>query len=62
MFKEYYTEKWTLDFHVNQLFKSRENKGESISEMIQKIKSLGFKFRDAAFLNCNEEEKAGIFI
>jgi hypothetical protein len=55
-----YIEKRTLDFHANQLFKAKQNKSESVSEWIQRIQTLGSKFRESALLNCNEEERAGI--
>jgi hypothetical protein len=55
-----YTEKRTLDFHANQLFKARQERAESISEWIQKIQTLGSKFRESALQNCREEERAGI--
>jgi hypothetical protein len=40
-----YIEKRTLDFHANQLFKAKQQKSENISDWIQKIQSLGSKFR-----------------
>jgi hypothetical protein len=55
-----YIEKRILDFHANQLFKAKQNKPESVSEWIQKIQTLGSKFRESALLNCNDEERAGI--
>jgi hypothetical protein len=55
-----YVEKRTLDFHANQLFKAKQNKSESVTEWIQKIQTLGSKFRECALLNCNEEERTGI--
>jgi hypothetical protein len=38
--KNTYTEKQTLDYHANQLFSTKQTKGESVSEWIQ----LGLKF------------------
>jgi hypothetical protein len=32
-----YTEKQTLDFHANQLFRAKQSKSESVSEWIQRI-------------------------
>jgi hypothetical protein len=58
--KNTYIEKRTFDFHANQLFKARQNKSETISEWIQKIQTLGSKFRESALQNCTEEERAGI--
>jgi hypothetical protein len=55
-----YVEKRMLDFHANQLFRAKQQKSESITEWIQKIQTLGSKFRECALLNCNEEERAGI--
>jgi hypothetical protein len=55
-----YTEKRTLDFHANQLFKAKQNKSDSVSEGIQKIQMLGSKFRESALSNCNDDERAGI--
>jgi hypothetical protein len=58
--KNTYIEKRTLDFHANQLFRAKQNKAENVSEWIQKIQTLGSKFRESALLNCSEEERAGI--
>jgi hypothetical protein len=58
--KNTYIEKRTLDFHANLLFKAKQNRTESISERIQKIQTLGSKFRECALQNCSEEETAGI--
>jgi hypothetical protein len=55
-----YIEKRTLDFHANQLFKPRQGKSDSTSEWIQKIQTLGSKFREAALTDCTEEERADI--
>jgi hypothetical protein len=55
-----YIEKRTLDFHANQLFKARQGKSDSVSEWIQKIQTLGSKFREAALTHCTDEERAGI--
>jgi hypothetical protein len=55
-----YIEKRTLDFHANQLFKARQGKSDSISEWIQKIQTLGSKFREAALTDCTNGERAGI--
>jgi hypothetical protein len=49
-----------LDCHANQLFKAKQGKTESISECIQKIQTLGSRFREAALTNCAEDEQAGI--
>jgi hypothetical protein len=53
-------EKRTLDFHANQLFKARQGKSDSVSEWIQKIRTLGSKFREAALTDCTDKERAGI--
>lgn len=58
--KNTYIEKRTLDFHANQLFWARQNKSENISEWIQKIQTLGSKFRESALQDCTKEERAGI--
>jgi hypothetical protein len=55
-----YIEKRTLDFHANQLFKARQGRSENISEWIQKIQTLGSKFREAALTDCMQAERAGI--
>jgi hypothetical protein len=55
-----YIEKRTLDYHANTLFKARQEKAESVSEWIQKIQSLGSKFREAALTDCTAEERPGI--
>jgi hypothetical protein len=55
-----YIEKRTLDFHANQIFKARQGKSDSVSEWIQKIQTLGSKFREAALTDCTDEERAGI--
>jgi hypothetical protein len=53
-----YIEKCTLVFHVSQLFKARQGKSDNISEWIQKIQTLGSKFREDALTNCTDEERA----
>lgn len=58
--KNTYIEKRTLDFHANQLFWARQHKSENISEWIQKIQTLGSKFRESALQDWTEEERAGI--
>jgi hypothetical protein len=54
--KSTYTEKRTLDYHPNQLFSTKQTKGESVSDWIQRIQKLGGKFREAAL----QEERPGI--
>jgi hypothetical protein len=58
--KNTYTEKRTLDYHASQLFKAKQGKVENVSEWIQKIQTLGSKFREAALQDCTEDERAGI--
>ena len=58
--KNTYIEKRTLDFHANKLFKAKQEKSESVSDWIQKIQSLGSKFREAALMDCTAGERAGI--
>ena len=58
--KNTYTEKRTLDYHANQLFNTKQNKMESISEWIQRVQKLGSKFREAALQDCEQDERAGI--
>jgi hypothetical protein len=58
--KNTYIEKRTLDFHANQLFRARQGKLENISEWIQRIQTLGSKFREAAMTDCTQGERAGI--
>jgi uncharacterized paraquat-inducible protein A len=55
-----YVEKRSLDFLANQLFRARQRKSENISEWIQKIQTLGLKFREAALISCAQAERAGI--
>jgi hypothetical protein len=55
-----YIEKRTLDFYANQLFKAKQQKVENVSEWIQRIQSLGSKFRESALQDYRENEKAGI--
>ena len=58
--KNTYTEKRTLDYYVNQLFSTKQNKAESVSEWIQLIQKLGSKFREAALKDCEQDERAAI--
>jgi hypothetical protein len=58
--KNTYIEKRTLDFHANTLFRAKQEKTESVSNWIQKIQSLGSKFREAALTDCTDEERQGI--
>jgi hypothetical protein len=55
-----FTEKRTLDSHVSQFFKAKQNRTVNISVSIQKIQTLGSKFRESAMLNCGKEEQARI--
>jgi hypothetical protein len=38
--KNTYTEKRTLDYHVNQLFSTEQSKAESVSEWIRRVQKL----------------------
>jgi hypothetical protein len=58
--KNMYIEKRPLDLHAYQLFKAKQGKAESISGWIQRIQTLGSKFRESALLNCRVNERAGI--
>jgi hypothetical protein len=58
--KNTYTEKRTLDYHANQLFSTKQNKAESVSEWIQRVQKLGSKFTEAALQDCEQDERAGI--
>jgi hypothetical protein len=58
--KNTYTEKRTLDYHANQLFSTKQSKGESVSDWIQRVQKLGSKFREAALQDCEQDERAGI--
>ena len=60
MLKNTYTEKRTLDYHVNQFFSTKQSKAESVSEWIQRVQKLGSKFREAALQDCEQDERAGI--
>jgi hypothetical protein len=60
LFRSTYIEKRTLYFHANQLFKASRGKSDSVSQWIQKIRTLGSKFREAALTDCSDEERAGI--
>jgi hypothetical protein len=55
-----YIEKRTLDFHASQLFRSRQGKDERVSEWIQRLQTLGSKFRESALLNSTEGAREGI--
>ena len=43
--KNTYTEKKTLDYHANQLFSTKQNKAQILSEWIERVQKLGSKFR-----------------
>ena len=43
--KHTYTEKKTLDYHANQLFSTKQNKAQIVSEWIERVQKLGLKFR-----------------
>jgi hypothetical protein len=58
--KNSYIEKRTLDFHASQLFRSRQGKDEKVSDWIQRIQTLGSKFRESALLNSTEGAREGI--
>jgi hypothetical protein len=58
--KNTYTEKRTLDYHANQLFSTKQNRSESVSEWIEQVQKLGSKFREETLKDCELEEKAGI--
>jgi hypothetical protein len=58
--KNTYIEKRTLDFHATQLFRAKQAKSENVSEWVQKIQTLGSKFREVALMDCDEDERAGI--
>jgi hypothetical protein len=58
--KNTYTEKRTLDYHTNQLFSTKQNRSETVSEWIQQVQKLGSKFQEAALQDCEPDEKAGI--
>jgi len=45
---------------VNQLFSTKQNKTESVSEWIQRVQKSGSKFREAAVQDCDQDERAGI--
>ena len=54
--KNTYTEKRTLDYHANQLFSTKQNKAEGVSDWIELIQ----KFREAALQDCEQDERGGI--
>jgi hypothetical protein len=58
--KNTYTEKRTLHYHANQLFSTKQSKGESVSDWIQRVQKLGTKFREAALQDCEQDERASI--
>jgi hypothetical protein len=43
--KNTYTENKTLDYHANQLFSTKQNKAQIVSEWIECVQKLGSKFR-----------------
>jgi ribosomal protein L14E/L6E/L27E len=58
--KHTHTENRTLDYHANQLFRTKQSKVESVSEWIQRVQQLGSKFREAALQECEQDKRAGI--
>jgi hypothetical protein len=58
--KEYVYREKTVDYHANQVFSTKQTKGESLSHWILHIQKLGSKFKDAALQDCEQEERAGI--
>jgi hypothetical protein len=50
-----YTEKRTLDFHANQLFSTKQNRSETVSQWIQRVQELGSSFREAALHDCKDD-------
>ena len=58
--KNTYTEKRTLDYQANQLLSTKQSKAESVSEWIQRVQKLEWKFREAALQDCEKDERAGI--
>lgn len=53
-------EKWTLDFHASQFFKTRQRKDKTVMEWIHKIQILGSLFCETALLDCSEGAQEGI--
>jgi hypothetical protein len=51
-----------LDFHATQLFKAKQEKFESVSEWVQRIQTLGFKFREAGILTLSDKLRNICFI
>jgi hypothetical protein len=41
-----YMEKRMLDYHANQLFSTKQSKAEGVSEWIQRVQTLGSRFRE----------------
>jgi hypothetical protein len=58
--KEYLHREKDARFPRQPVIKTKQGKAESISEWIQIIQLLGFKFRESALLNCRMDERAGI--
>jgi len=58
--KEYVHRKENLRLSRYQLFSTKQTEVESVSECIQRIQKLGSKFREAAFQDCEQDERAGI--
>jgi hypothetical protein len=51
-----------LDFHVSQLFKSREGKDEKVSDWLQRLQTLSAQFREAALLDYREGARERILV
>jgi hypothetical protein len=60
--KNTHTEKRRLDYHTNQLFSTKQTKVENVSDWIQHIEIWESKFRETAFQDHKQEEKAGILM
>ena len=55
--RNWYIEKRTLDFQASRLFKVRQGKDERVTDWNNKIQALGSRFREAAWLNCNDRAR-----
>ena len=53
-------EKQNLDYHTSYLFKAIQGRDEQATDLIQKIKTLGSQFREAALLKSSDGAREGI--
>ena len=55
-----YRDSRTLDYYLAELFTSKQNRNENVSEWIQRIQKMRARVREGAMLACNDAQKPGI--